>query len=65
MSKPLAILFILAGIFLTFHQLFRYSGFFNLEFISNMYYPGFSLVSGSFLLISGILILYQGVQSKR
>lgn len=67
MSKPLALLSIVAGALLTFYQLIRYTGIvpLALDFLSRINYPGFSLVTGSFLLISGIVFLIHPMQPQR
>jgi len=59
MSQPLALLLIVVGALLTFYQLIRYTGIVPMafDFLSSFNYPGFSLVTGSFLLISGIIAI--------
>ncbi len=59
MSKPLATFLIVVGALLTFSQLIRYSGWINLGLLSDMSYPGFTLITGSFLLIIGIISLFR------
>lgn len=65
MPKLLAVLLIVAGALLTFYQLIRYTGIVPLDFLSRMNYPGFSLVTGSFLLISGGVFLIHPMTPQR
>lgn len=67
MSKPLALLQIVVGTLLTFCPLIRHTGIVPMafDFLGRMNYPGFSLVTGSFLLISGIVFLIHPVQPQR
>ena len=58
-SKPLAILILVAGVFLTFAQLIRYSGILSLGFLSGMSYPGLFIITGSFLMIYGLFYLFR------
>lgn len=65
MSKPLAVLLLVVGALLTFSHLIRYAGFVNLNFLSNMSYPGFLFVTGSFLLIYGVIFLLRPLKPKQ